>query len=77
LEQDARGRERDLPGCASRCPAPESLDVVAGDHHPVLGPEQILQENPERVRQSVNLDAGSGQRVEPKDLEGPVTDLQG
>src|SRR4029079_11278194 len=53
LEEDARGRELDLArGLGARVPLGERLDVGAGDDLAVLGAEEVLEEDLERVRKA-------------------------
>ncbi len=76
LHDDARRGELDLRvGLGVGVPAAQSTDVVSRDVGPVLGPQQVLQENLEAVRESVvSLDLSEAVdlvRLTP-DLEGPL-----
>jgi hypothetical protein len=70
LQQDPRGREGDLTSERGVWgPARQCLDILAGNADPVLGAEQVFQEDSEGVRQAGDIDPGSSQGVQPKDLK--------
>jgi hypothetical protein len=66
LEEDARGRERDLAVAAGvGLPACKRLDVAARDRSAVLGAEEVLEQDPEREGEAVDVpDAGLRKRFE-------------
>ncbi len=61
LEQDARGHERDFAlGGALDVPLRQGLDVGGLDEPAVLVPEEVLQQNLERVRQARHFGESRG-----------------
>ena len=63
LQQHARGRERDLLArLGLRIPGRDGLDVLVASE-----PEHVLEQDPERVRQPLDVEAAL-QRVEAEDL---------
>ena len=68
LHQHARGRERDLLGrLVGGDPLGDGLDVLACDVLAVLGPQQVLEQDLQRVRQAPHVVVRL-ERVEPEDL---------
>ena len=71
LQQDARGRERDLAGrLGFRVPPRNRLDVCLA-----AVAQHVLEQHAQRVGQARDVVRGL-QRIEPKDLVGTVSDLQ-
>jgi len=77
LHDDARRGELDLlAGSGPGVPAGQRRDVVRGDILPVLGTQQVLQQDLQAVREGADVKAVTGDRIEPVDLVRRVTDLQ-
>ncbi len=75
LEHHAGRRERDLAvGLGVRVPVRERGDVVGRDVRAVLVPEQVLEQDLERVRQGVD---GAFDGVKAVDLVGLRADFEG
>jgi len=73
LHQDAGRGERDLRiGFGPRVPTRQRLDVAGTDVHPVLVPQEVLQQHLQRVREV--FDVEPLQRVQAVDLIRPVAD---
>ncbi len=70
LEGDLDARRR------GRVPAGDRLDVGVGDRGAVLEAEDVLEQDLDRVGQARDLEA-LGERVEPEDLVGAATHLEG
>ena len=76
LQDDARGRERDLlRRLGAVVPGGERLDVGGADADPVLVAEQVLEQDLQGERQAGDVELRL-QRVEPVDLERAVADLE-
>ena len=76
LEQHAPGRERDLlRRLRRRDPARDGLDVGRGDRDAVLVPEDVLEQDPQRVREAVDVEPRL-ERLEPEDLELALADRE-
>ena len=77
LEQDARGRERDLARrLGAGVPRRDRLDVRGRDGDAVLAPEEVLEQDPQRVREPRDVVARL-ERVEAEHLVRRVADLKG
>ena len=76
LQKDAGGRERDLPaGLVPRNPRRDRLDVRCGHRIAVLEPEDVLEQDAQRVREPADVATGL-ERFEPEDLVGLTADRE-
>ncbi len=76
LHQDAGGLEGDLVGgLGLRVPAGDRLDVLRADRLAVLEPQDVLEQDLQRVRQPGHVELLL-QRIEPVDLIRLTTDLE-
>jgi hypothetical protein len=77
LQQHARGRKVDLAARQRlRFPAGECLDVFLRIRQACLVAEHVLQEDPQRERQSADVEALLLERVEPEHLEAAAADAK-
>ena len=77
LHQDPGGLEGDLDaGLGVRVPAGDRLDVGGGDRGAVLEPQDVLEQDLDRVGQAGDVEA-VGERVEAEDLVGATADVEG
>lgn len=78
LHDHAGGRELDLlVGVRGLVPPGQRLDVVGGDVGTVLGAQQVLQQDLQRERERLHVQALAGHGVEPEDLVGLAVHVQG
>ncbi len=77
LHQDPGRLEGDLDaGLGVRVPAGDRLDVGGGDRGAVLEPQDVLEQDLDRVGQAGDVEA-VGERVEAEDLVGAAAHLEG
>ncbi len=77
LQQDARRHERDLfVRKLQRLPSGELLDIGAADGVAVFPPQQVLEQDLERVGQAADREAASFESIQPVDLVGFPAGLQ-
>src|SRR2546427_414723 len=65
-----------LPGGLLPLPPAELLDPPAPPRPPLLPPQQVFEQNLERVREARDPQPAALERVEPEDLEGPAANAQ-
>jgi len=76
LHQDSCGAEGDLlSGLGLGVPTRDRLDVASVDGAVAFRAQQVLKQDLQRVRQTVDVEALL-QCVEPEDLEAPLADFQ-
>ena len=76
LEQHATGRERDLlRRLGVRHPAGDRLDVGSRDGDAVLVAEDVLEQDPQRVREPEHVEAAL-ERIDAEDVERPAADVE-
>ena len=76
LQEHATGREGDLlRGLGRRVPRRDGLDVVRGHVRAVLVPEHVLEQDAQRVRQAVHVEALL-ERSDAEDLELATADRE-
>jgi hypothetical protein len=76
LEQHARRCERDLTRRTGRGPARQGLYIVGGDNDPIFSAKKVLEEDSQRERQPLHIEAGAGQSVEAENFKCIVSDLE-
>src|SRR5437667_369749 len=77
LHQHAGRHEGDLVlGGLLRVPPGELLDLHGAHRAAVLPPQQVFEQNLERVREARDPQPAALERVEPEDLEGPAANAQ-